>query len=163
MRIRRSDRPDALKFTVAQISRNFFIITTALVIINGAWTTLRASEWAFSGADLLRIPLFAFIALLPSVLNVFFECRSLKAVIQFQLVHFVLTAAFVFGAMMILGMPGRETFIRSMIAFFLIYAAYTVHSYVKNSRVAAQINKKLDALHQQDNATHPAENATHRD
>ena len=163
MRIRTSYRWEAFKAILAQMFQYFCVITTIIIVLNGV-TALRSEDGlVLDGIGILRFPMFAFIAVLPMLMFVFFESRTTRGSVIIQSVHFALTAAFVILAMLVFGVPDRDAFIRSGIMMLLFFGAAVLRANIRSRRYAAEINKQLETMHREENATHTDENATHHD
>ena len=159
---RKSDREATLSI-LYRMFLFFCIVTTALIISDGfrIWTS--GNDRIINGMGLLYYPLFAFVAVTPTLLQIFFESRTRAGFIVMSIVDFALTAILVLGMMLCFDLPHRDISISRAIVLLFIYGASLVFYNIRNRRIADAINKQLNRLHQEDDATHIAKNATHRE
>lgn len=163
MMFRKSGQWEVFREVLAQMHRYFLAITTMLVIFNGILHLGREVDWVTDGLGMLRFPIAAFTATLPMLLFVFFESKTARGSIILQSVHAFATAAFVAATIMILGVSSREALVRNAIVFFLFFVVSVARVNIRNRQFAAKINKRLETLHHEENATCEGENATYRD
>ena len=141
-------RMNALKTTLRAMINYFFGLTTLILIIRGGVAWLTGSELMRYDRDLLAIPLMALFGVLPMLISVPFVIKSLRGLIIIRVVHFILTAIFVFVPQMLwIRLRGTEIgIIPVMVIFLIIYAALSVRTVISEARLAKKLNARLDAL-----------------
>ena len=154
MRWRRNNKWASFKLVADAMFKYFCIIVTMLLIITGVTAWLEGSDWALYSQDLLRYLLLAFAAVFPLLLlDVFFEPKTDHSLPAFKVIRIVLTIIFVLGTLLLLEEPGGIT-IRTGVIFLVIFILIYGYSYLQNRQLATKVNKQLDALHRDENASH---------
>ena len=140
-----------------EVSRGMFhwfcVAMTALVLGNGLISRISSSEWMLYDRDLCLFLLTASLAVLPFLMFVFIDRHTQAVENTFRAIHFTLTAVFVVGPLTLLGVTGRNITLPMVIIIFALFAAIYWGGYFRDMSVAKKINAKLDALHNEENAT----------
>jgi len=161
MKIRKKHKWPILKATLDQMFKYFCIVATVLLLINGGLAWVSGNDWILYNQDLLRLILSAFFAVLPLLLAVFFEEYSIKGLPVLRVIRFVITAILVLGTLIIIQPTGRDVTLLTGVIFLFVYVAIDGYGYVTSRRLVLNINKKLDALHREENATCTGKDETH--
>jgi len=148
---RKHNKWAAFKLVVDVMFKYFCIIVTMLLIITGIMAWLEGSDWLLHSQDLLRYLLLAFAAVLPILLEAFFEVKTLLVL---RAVHIALIVISVTTVLLLFGEPDQGITIRTGIIFLVIFASVYGYSYLQNRELAKKVNRQLDALHREENATH---------
>jgi len=143
----------------------FCFALTSMVLISGALAWTSDYEWTLNTQDLYRLILVSLFAVLPMLINIFLAAGSIKGVYFLRIAQFILTTILVMGALILFREPnGVEA--RMYFVFFIIYIAIYLGVFVKfliDVKLANKINKGLDAIQREDNATCSDENESYVD
>jgi len=143
----------------------FCAVTTFLLLFMGLQGALldiySADGPAFRGLDLLKLISIGFCSVLPTA--IFYgnnnNATRVKAAILYA-VHFILTAGAVFALMLIYRWIDTANAMFVFLTFLVIYLAAHIVIEMRARKLAADINKKLNAFHDSENETHDTENET---
>ncbi|MCL2378762.1 MAG: hypothetical protein FWC77_06525 [Defluviitaleaceae bacterium] len=163
MKWRRDNKWALFKANLWHMRNYFCLATTVLILVNGGMAWASGGPLVLYSRDLMRILLAALGAVLPILIFVFFEDSMPGGAPVLRLVHFITTAVLVVGTLLVIEPTGRDFSLRTGILFLVIYVAIYMQEYLKDRAIALKVNRKLDEIHINENASCPDENATHRD
>ena len=146
-----------LKYALKFMFFLFCIVNTFQVLFIGVFNILIGYDVMMTAPDMLKIPLVSFASVLPTLIFVRGKTKKPQTrakMIVVPLLHFCLTAGIVFGLLIYLEfMDATNTVI--LIAFFIaIYVPAYLFQEIRDRKLARQLNKRLIAFHNTENATH---------
>ena len=136
----------------------FCVITAFQVLFVGIVNIALNNDVMFSMRDLLKLPLISLAGVLPTLIFIRTKTKppsKAESIIK-SVLHFILTAGGIFGLLIYFKWlePANAVFI---VTFFLvIYIPAYIFQELRDRKLARQINERINAFHE-------AENATHRD
>jgi len=163
IKLRRDLDSSALADVVGQIFLFFCFVVTITIILGGIIARVSGNEWVLYTRDLQRVLLVAFFSVLPMLQNLLFVAGTSKGAYILMATQFIATATLVVGTLILFREPDAGVTIRKGIIFSIIFLAIYASIFLKNihdRRLATRINKELDELHRQQNATCDSENVT---
>jgi len=143
-----------LKYALKFMFHLFCIITTFQLIFVATTWTIGGEEFSLVPLDLFKLPLIAFVSVLPSFLLVFKDTISHKALTIRMILHFVLTSGIVFGLLIYFGWLSTKNAVFIVPFFLAIYISAYITQEIRARKLAKQLNEKLNAFHNSENATH---------
>ena len=142
---------DALKLMIiiACVATVFQVIFISLF----AWVS--DYESTLYARELYRLPLTGILSTLPTLIFVGKENISARKLILIRSTHFILTMGIVFGALLYFGLIIDMSNILLVAVIFLItYIIATIIGERQARNLAQQLNERLDAFHNAENASH---------
>jgi len=141
----------------------YFCFAALIIILVGAVSAWFAGySWALYGHGLLYVLLIAFLGVFPSsIMSVLVETNSTKGFLLVNVIRVVITATLILGTSVLVDPTGSGISLGTIVRFLIIYAAFSVYSYlnatnieIKDKKVADEINQKLSEFHNGKNETH---------
>jgi len=147
MTFRMANKLPSLKITLDQMFRYFCIITTVIILVNGAMALITGEELVLHGRDVVRILLAALFGVLPLLLFLFFEDDMRRGVPVLRIIHFIITAVLVMGVLLVVEPYGRDFARGTGVIFLLVYFIVYGYGYHRDRSIARMVNKRLGELH----------------
>ena len=142
----------ALKFMLVL----FCVITTFLVIITGVVNWILDKDDVITMWEMLRFLLISFAGVLPTLIFVRGETKkppSRVEAIILPTLHFFLTAGIVFGLMVYFRLIDATNAVIFIIFFITLYISVYIFQVLRDRTLAEQLNKRINAFHNTENAT----------
>ena len=158
IRIRKGINLPMLIDAMRQMFRFFCFVLTLVIIFSGVMARFATEEWILYTHDLMRFLLVSFFSVLPMMINLIFVSSTIKGMYVLRAAQFVVTTILAMGTLILYRTPeaGIDT-MTAIIYFFIflgIYAFFLIR-FVQEHGVASRINKELDVLRRNENATQP--------
>jgi len=128
----------------------FCVVTTFFFFILGLQSVLFYPAAVFTGKDVLGGMLMTFMTTLPIFILVQKENSSnVERIIRLSL-HFIISGCIAFGFLIYLGYLVVETAIYAIIAFVIMYVAGYVIMEIRDRKLAAKLNERINMLQIED-------------
>lgn len=154
MKIRRSHFADCFMDALKAVTIPFCIATAMLVILSGLWALLMDSGAVIYARDLLRFPLFAFAGVLPSFMYVFVEVVTVRGRYAAMAIQTILVVLVVSGTIRLFGGIINAGVLPGMVIFLIIFVLTMAYHSRRQRKIADEINKRINAFRNSENATH---------
>ena len=141
---------DTLKFMFIL----FCAITTFQAIFISIFATLTGSENILYTQELYKLPLIGFLSTLPTLIFIGSDKVSRLDLNIRKVVHLFLTAVIVFWSLTYFEWLDRENALPVAIFFMIIYITGHIIGEMRAKKLADELNKRINASHNTENATH---------
>jgi len=141
-----------LKRQLNDMLKYFCYAFTITIVLNGVAAQTSGEEWIIHGQDLWRIMVVCMFAVLPLLPLAFIAVKSVRNVIIVRVVHLAITAIFV--AVPLIIFDALHNFLNAIIIFAIVAGVTYAIAYFNDRTNTADLNKKLSAFHNEENATH---------
>jgi len=133
----------------------FCIITTFQVVFIALSNALLGNKnLTLNITQLAGIPFVAFMSVLPVLIYVHKENVSRTELTVRKILHFLLTGGAVFGSLIYFGWIDMENAVITVLFFIGLYIFATFIAESRAKKLADEMNKKISAFHDAQNATH---------
>ena len=135
----------------------FCVVTTGQVLFVGALNLIIGNEYLMTMSDLLKLPLVSFASVIPTL--IFVRSKTKKTPTKTEtlilpIVHFILTAGIVFGLLMYFEFMDAANAAFIIMLFLVVYIPAYIYQYMRDRKLARQLNERINAFHNTENATH---------
>jgi len=110
--------------------------------------------FVFEAKELYKIPFVAFMSVLPVFVMIRSETAPRPEWIARKALHFILTAGVVFTLLIYFKWIDKQNVLLVAIFFLFIYITAFAVQEIRAKRLADAINKRINAFHESENATH---------
>ena len=125
----------------------FCIITTSQLFFVTMLMIIRNTTDEISINHFYSILISSFVGVLPTIMFVFTENISRKGWFISRFIHFILTASFVYAALIYFEQLQPGIPIPTIIFFFIIYFSAHLYQEIQAKKIADELNKRISATH----------------
>ncbi|MCL2047466.1 MAG: DUF3021 domain-containing protein [Defluviitaleaceae bacterium] len=143
-----------LKEALKSIYISFCSIATFQLLFISSSVFWSDNEISMDAGGLFSLVVIAFFSSLPILLFVHKETISRVELVLRKVAHFILTAAVVFSLLLYYEWLDTKNALFTVVFFLFLYIALYVYQTLRAKRLAAQINERLNAFHNEENETH---------